>query len=128
MTAHTTHTSAPPATSRATAARFLAAIAGDAGAAELLELRYRLDDRQRMGQVYNAALAEHHLAAQRDRGGHCPAHLPAPLGDKRSADTPAQDSARQQPRADGSNPSSDRRLPAVEGADPGAVQLLLEDL
>ena len=29
MTAHATHTTAPPATSRATAARFLAAIAGD---------------------------------------------------------------------------------------------------
>jgi hypothetical protein len=54
MTAHATHTTAPPATSRATAARFLAAIAGDPDARELLELRYRLDDGQRMGQVFDA--------------------------------------------------------------------------
>ena len=53
MTAYATHTAASPATSRATAARFLAAIAGEAGAAELLELRYRLDDGQRMGQVFD---------------------------------------------------------------------------
>jgi hypothetical protein len=36
-----------------TAARFLAAIAGAAGRGELLELRYRLDDGQRMGQVFD---------------------------------------------------------------------------
>ena len=36
-----------------TAARFLAAIAGTAGRGELLELRYRLDDGQRMGQVFD---------------------------------------------------------------------------
>jgi hypothetical protein len=54
MTAHATPTTAPPATSRATAARFLAAIAGDPDTRELLELRYRLDDGQRMGQVFDA--------------------------------------------------------------------------
>ena len=36
-----------------TAARFLAALAGTAGRGELLELRYRLDDGQRMGQVFD---------------------------------------------------------------------------
>jgi hypothetical protein len=36
-----------------TAARFLAAIAGGAGRGELLELRYRLEDGQRMGQVFD---------------------------------------------------------------------------
>ena len=35
-----------------TAARFLAALAGSAERGELLELRYRLDDGQRMGQVF----------------------------------------------------------------------------
>src|SRR5438093_9621009 len=39
--------------SHATAARFLAALAGDTGAGELLELRYRLDDGQRMGQLFD---------------------------------------------------------------------------
>jgi hypothetical protein len=33
-----------------------------------------------MEELYNPALAEHHLAAQRDRGGHYVAHLPASLG------------------------------------------------
>jgi hypothetical protein len=36
-----------------TAAQFLAALAGSAGRGELLELRYRLDDGQRMGQVFD---------------------------------------------------------------------------
>src|SRR5215207_5274087 len=36
-----------------TATRFLAALAGTAGRGELLELRYRLDDGQRMGQVFD---------------------------------------------------------------------------
>ena len=35
-----------------TAARFLAALAGDSGRGELIELRYRLDDGHRMGQVF----------------------------------------------------------------------------
>ena len=35
-----------------TATRFLVALAGSAGAGELLELRYRLGDGQRMGQVF----------------------------------------------------------------------------
>jgi len=52
MTAHVTHTSAPAGARQATAARFLAALAGEAAAADLIELRYRLDDGQRMGQVF----------------------------------------------------------------------------
>ena len=36
-----------------TAAHFLAALAGAAGRGELLELRYRLEDGQRMGQVFD---------------------------------------------------------------------------
>src|ERR671937_1108969 len=36
-----------------TATRFLAALAGSAGRGELLELRYRLEDGQRMGQVFD---------------------------------------------------------------------------
>src|SRR5881398_1849775 len=36
-----------------TAAQFLAALAGSAGRGELLGLRYRLDDGQRMGQVFD---------------------------------------------------------------------------
>jgi RepB DNA-primase from phage plasmid len=38
-----------------TATRFLAALAATAGRGELLELRYRLDDGQRMGQVFDRA-------------------------------------------------------------------------
>jgi hypothetical protein len=36
-----------------TATRFFTALAGTAGRGELLELRYRLDDGQRMGQVFD---------------------------------------------------------------------------
>src|SRR5215212_11654237 len=39
--------------SHETATQFLAALAGSAGRGELLELRYRLDDGQRMGQVFD---------------------------------------------------------------------------
>jgi hypothetical protein len=81
-----------------------------------------------MQDLYNPAFAEHHLAVQRDRGGHYPAHLPAPLDNKRSADTHAQDSTPQRSDANGANPSSGRRPRQADGADPGAAQLLLEDL
>src|SRR3954447_14168048 len=36
-----------------TVSRFLAVLAGSAGGGELLELRYRLDDGERMGQVFD---------------------------------------------------------------------------
>jgi hypothetical protein len=44
-----------------TAARFLAALAGTAGRGELIELRYRLDDGQRMGQVFDRPTRMHRL-------------------------------------------------------------------
>jgi hypothetical protein len=53
MTAHATHTTARPETRHATAARFLSALAGEGSSEELLELRFRLDDGQRMAQVFD---------------------------------------------------------------------------
>jgi hypothetical protein len=47
-----------------TAAQFLAALAGTAGRSELLELRYRLDDGQRMGQVFDRATRVRGLATR----------------------------------------------------------------
>jgi RepB DNA-primase from phage plasmid/CHC2 zinc finger len=47
-----------------TAARFLAALAGTANRGELLELRYRLDDGQRMGQVFDRATRARALATR----------------------------------------------------------------
>jgi hypothetical protein len=44
---------ATTSTRHETAVRFLAALAGTAGRGELLELRYRLEDGQRMGQVFD---------------------------------------------------------------------------
>lgn len=44
----------PTPTRHETATRFLAALAGSADRGELLELRYRLDDGQRMGQVFDS--------------------------------------------------------------------------
>ncbi len=47
-----------------TATRFLAALAGTARRGELLELRYRLDDGQRMGQIFDRATRLRRLAAR----------------------------------------------------------------
>src|SRR5215217_774873 len=47
-----------------TATRFLAALGGAAGRSELLELRYRLDDGQRMGQVFDRPDRLHGLATR----------------------------------------------------------------
>ncbi len=44
---------ATTSTRHETAVRFLAALAGTAGRGELLELRYRLEDGQRMGLVFD---------------------------------------------------------------------------
>jgi hypothetical protein len=46
------------------AVRFLAALAGTAGRGELLELRYRLDDGQRMGQLFDPPNRLRGLAAR----------------------------------------------------------------
>jgi hypothetical protein len=43
----------PTTTRHETAVRFLATLAGTAGRGELIELRYRLEDGQRMGQVFD---------------------------------------------------------------------------
>jgi hypothetical protein len=81
-----------------------------------------------MQDLYNPALAEHHLAAQRDRGGHYPAHLPAPLGDKRSGDAHTRNGAPRRPRPRGTDPGSDQPRRPADGADPAAIQLPFEDL
>ena len=47
-----------------TVSRFLAALAGSAGRGELLELRYRLDDGQRMGQVFDRPTRLRELATR----------------------------------------------------------------
>src|SRR3954470_18774261 len=48
-----TTTTTPTRCRREPVSRFLAALAGSAGRGELLELRYRLEDGQRMGQVFD---------------------------------------------------------------------------
>src|SRR4051812_24748750 len=63
MTALTTSTTTQAGSRHATAARFLAALAGQAGGSELLELRYRLDD-GRMGQVFDSPLRLRGLATR----------------------------------------------------------------
>ena len=50
---HVTAMTTTTTTRHETATRFLAALAGTAGRGELLELRYRLEDGQRMGQVFD---------------------------------------------------------------------------
>jgi hypothetical protein len=47
-----------------TVARFLTALAGEAGPGELVELRYRLDDGVRMGQLFESAHRLHGLATR----------------------------------------------------------------
>ena len=47
-----------------TAVRFLAVLAGSAGRGELLELRYRLDDGERMGQAFERPSRVRRLAAR----------------------------------------------------------------
>jgi hypothetical protein len=81
-----------------------------------------------MQDLYNPALAEHHLAAQRDRGGHHLTHLPAPLGDKRPGDGHPQNGAPQRPGPRGTDPDSDQPRRPADGADPAAIQLPFEDL
>ena len=47
-----------------TATRLLAALAGSSGRGELLELRYRLDDGQRMGQIFDRSTRLRALATR----------------------------------------------------------------
>jgi hypothetical protein len=81
-----------------------------------------------MQELYDPALAEHHLATQRERGGHYPAHLPAPLGDKRSADPQPQNGGPQQPGPNGTNPGARQPPRPADATDPRGVQLPFEDM
>jgi hypothetical protein len=81
-----------------------------------------------MQDLYDPALAVHHLAAQRQRGGHHLAHLPAPLGDKAPADHPASDGDRDVGHSDGVEPRRGQRRRPNDGGDPIPDQLPLEDL
>ena len=86
-----------------------------------------------MPDLFDPALAEHHLAAQRQRGGRHLTHLPAPLGDKAhshdgSSNTDAaglpddRDKRRQQQRSARAKPAR------LHEASPSATQLPLEEL
>jgi hypothetical protein len=81
-----------------------------------------------MQDLYDPALAEGHLAAQRDRGGHHPAHLAAPLGDKTSREAAGQDGAAggQHRNENGAGPRGARR--PANGSDHGGAQLPFEEL
>ena len=68
-------------------------------------------------ELYDEQLAEHHLAAQRERGGHHPATLPDPLGDKRPRTPSASDSARRR------RPSATGRTGARPAATPRTAQI-----
>jgi hypothetical protein len=81
-----------------------------------------------MQDLYDPALAAHHLAAQRERGGHHLAHLPAPLGDKLVPDDPPHDSVPQEPRPDGADAGPGRPPRRADGAEPAPAQLPFEDL
>nr|MBA3261474.1 TraM recognition domain-containing protein [Thermoleophilaceae bacterium] len=81
-----------------------------------------------MQDLYNSALAEHHLAAQRERGGRYLAHLPAPLGDKPSPDEAPKDSVPKVSRADETDPGGGRQAQAAGAIDSGVGQLPFEDL
>ena len=78
--------------------------------------------------LHDPALAEHHLAAQRERGGHHLAHLVAPLGDKRSADAPPPSGAPHASGPNGTEPESGKPARPADGANPSGAQLPLEDL
>src|SRR5512132_1883993 len=59
-----TTTTTPTRSSHETVSRFLAALAASANRGELLELRYRLDDGQRMGQVFDRTTRARSLATR----------------------------------------------------------------
>ena len=56
-----------------------------------------------MEELYDPAPAEHHLAAQRDRGGHYLAHLPAPLVDGLPGGTPPSNGSGPPPQPPGAD-------------------------
>jgi hypothetical protein len=81
-----------------------------------------------MQDLYDAALADHHLAAQRARGGHHLAHLPAPLEDKSPPEEASDNSIRQTPRTDRDDPVAGHTARTADGGDPPPDQLPFEDL
>jgi TraM recognition site of TraD and TraG len=83
---------------------------------------------QPMQNLYDPALAEHHLAAQRERGGRYLAHLPAPLGDRRSPDAPPPSGAPHVSGPNGTDPDSGKPARPADGANPTGGQLPFEDL
>jgi TraM recognition site of TraD and TraG len=81
-----------------------------------------------MQELYDPALAEHHLAAQHQRGGHHLAHLAAPLGDKAPAGDASRHGSHDMGGGDGGEPRRGRRRRPKDGGDPMAEQLPLEEL
>jgi hypothetical protein len=81
-----------------------------------------------MQELYDPALADHHLAAQRQHGGHHLAHLPAPLGDKAAADDPSRDGDHDMGRGEDVEPRRGQRRRPKDGGDPMPDQLPLEEL
>jgi hypothetical protein len=82
-----------------------------------------------MQDLYDPALAERHLAAQRDRGGHHPAHLATPLGDKRAGKAAPQGGGAGGEARNG-NGAGPHRSPArpTDNGELGGVQLPFEEL
>ena len=77
-----------------------------------------------MEELYDPQLAQHHLEAQRARGGHHLNHLAAPLGQQPGEPSAYQNTTRtRQPQHSGH-----RERPATNSASMGADQLPLEDL
>jgi hypothetical protein len=81
-----------------------------------------------MQDLYDPALADHHLAAQRNRGGHHLAHLPAPLGDKSPTDEPAEDGIPPMRRPDEVDHVPGPAARPADGGGPAPDQLPFEDL
>jgi hypothetical protein len=81
-----------------------------------------------MQDLFDPALAEHHLAAQRERGGHYLAHLPAPLGDKLPPDEPPQDRTPNLRDHGEADPGPERPAGLAGGPGGAGAQLALEEL
>jgi len=81
-----------------------------------------------MQDLYDPALAEHHLAAQRERGGRHLAYLPAPLGDKPTRGGRPGDNGSREPAAELTEHRRNAGTSHAGTDDRVAAQLLLEDL
>jgi hypothetical protein len=69
MTAHVTHTTAADNVRQATVLRFLELLAGDTESSELLELRYRREDGNRMAQLFESPRRLRRMASRALRLG-----------------------------------------------------------